>query len=158
MIIIILIIIIILLLLRSCSTEAKSGGNKNNYATSGEIVPGEIEFMSQEEIQQKVNETVVKGMFQVFMNTKITVDKDGVMDLKIQNNKNNHYDCFVTIYKGNDQIYKSDVIKPGYKLETDTLTYELEAGTHDCLAYFCVLNEAGEEINQIGLEIKVINE
>ena len=147
-IIAVLIIIIILLLLRSCGKE-----ETNLYVGSGEIVQGEINVMSQAELQQKVDETVAKGMFQVFMNTKITVDNNNVMNLKIQNNKSNHYDCYVAIYKGEDMIYKSSVISPSYKLESDTLQYDLENGTHECIAYFCVLNNDGNEINRVGLEI-----
>ena len=155
-VIVVLIAIIILLLLRSCDMSILGGHFRNpTYGTSGEIVQGEIEYMTSEEIQQKVNETVAKGMFQVFMNTKITVNENNEMDLKIQNNKNNHYDCYVVIMQGNSQIYKSGVISPGYKLESDILQIDLDDGTYDCVAYFCVLNNEGSETNRVGLEIKL---
>ena len=51
------------------------------------------------------------------------------------------------------EIYHSDVISPGYKLETDQLSKKLDSGTYPCTAYFCVLNEDGSEYNRIGLEI-----
>jgi len=136
--------------------DESSTQQTQQFASSGEIVPGEIDVMTQEELQQKVNETVAKGMFQVFMNTRIKVADDGLMNIMIQNNKSNHYDCYVVICKGDEEIYKSGVLAPSYKLEADYLTYDLEDGEHDCVGYFCVLNENGEEINRVGLEITLV--
>lgn len=150
--ILILLVIIIILLLSRCSVEKQP--DTPQFASSGEIVAGEIDMMTDEEIQAKVNETVEKGMFQVFMNTDITVEKDGNMDVLIQNNKNNHYDCYVIIYdEDGNQLYKSSTIAPGYKLEADKLQGDLKDGKYNCVAQFCVLNDEGQEINRIGVEV-----
>lgn len=154
----ILAIIIILLLLKSCSGADNVERGDIQFSSSGEIVQGEIELMNQEVIQRKVNETVEKGMFQVFMNTKIKVDNQNEMNVKIQNSQNNNYDCYVIITMNEQTIYKSGVISPGYKLEYDTLPINLDAGTHDCVAYFCVLNDEGNEINRVGLNITLTKE
>lgn len=148
-VIVILVLIILALMLKSCGAEPQ----ELQFSPSGEIVQGEIELMDQETLQNKVNEVVEKGMFQVFMNTKIQVDSQNTMNVKIQNNQSNHYDCYVIITMDGKNIYQSAVLSPGYKLERDTLPINLGEGTHECVAYFCVLNEEGNEINRIGLEI-----
>lgn len=121
------------------------------------LLEGEIDLTDKEELQRRVNEAVEKSMFQIFINSDIKIDKNGVADIGIQNNKNNHYDCFVTIddHEGNE-IYKSPVMKPGFKVEADVLNCEFEEGkTYDCISHFYALDANGEIINCINGEIKI---
>lgn len=137
------IIIIILLLLRAC---CPSGG-------AAEF--GVIDLPDKATAVRMVNDAVERGMFQVFMNTDIAVDEEGYASLLIQNSEANHYSCYVLIEDDGKEIYRSEVIHPGYKIEWDKLETEIGPGVHHCDAYFCILDESGKEFNRVGLKIKI---
>lgn len=137
------IVIIILLLLRSCGI-------------SKEVVEyGVIDLPDKTTAMQMVNDAVERGMFQVFMNTEVSLDKDGYASLLIQNSEANHYPCYVLIEHDGKIIYQSEIIQPGYKIERDKLMADIGPGVHDCNAYFCVLDELGAELNRIGVNVTI---
>lgn len=127
---------------------------------SGNVTFGIIDVVSDEsdlsEQQALADSMTDESMFQIFINTDITVDSDGVADLLVQNSIKNCYACYIELVDdGGNSIYKSDVIAPGYKLERDAVQ-NLDAGRHDCVAYFHVLDASGQEFNKIGVNV-VIN-
>lgn len=149
----ILLLIILILLLFKCSSDIDNTLPINDSP----IKQGTINLPTKEEAQELVDKAVEQGMFQVFMNTGITVNSNNEANLLIQNSENNHYPAYVEIYNGDDLLYKSDTIKPGYKLEVDKLQKELDAGKYECNAYFHVLDN-DSEINQIGLSVTITKE
>lgn len=151
--ILVFLIILLLLLLFRCSYDYQQPIPDNR------IEQGTIDLPSKDEAQQLVNETVEQGMFQVFMNTDISVTSENEANLLIQNSESNHYSAYVEIYKDNELLYKSDTIQPGYKLEYDKLQKDLDAGAYDCTAYFHVVDtQDNSEINKIGLSVKLTKE
>lgn len=148
---IVILLLLILLTLFKCSyspDEVKNSG----------IEQGVIDLPNKEDTQALVNQAVEQGMFQVFMNTDIQISNSNEANLLIQNSEKNHYATYIVIYKDDEVIYKSDVIKPGYKLEKDKIEYDLEPGVHDCTAYFVVIDDNGEEINKVGLQVHIAKE
>lgn len=143
---IIILLVIILLLFTQC--------NHGN----GEVQQGIID-LPESITQRLVDEAVDTSMFQVFINTKINVDEHGNANVMIQNTEKNHYPCFVEIVNHNEeQIYKSDIIKLGYKIEQAKLNTDKSKspGDYNCTAYFNVLDQSERKtINKIGINIVV---
>ena len=96
-----------------------------------------------------------ESMFQVFINSEMVVTSNNQVDFRIQNTENNFHPCYVEIMENQKTLYKSDIINPGYKLESDELDENLEPGVHNCVAYFHVLNDDGNEINKIGVDVTI---
>lgn len=142
-----IVIIIILLLLTQC-------GRRNG------IQQGIIDLPTNNSgyTQRMVDEAVARGMFQVFINTSIQVSNEGTANVLIQNSGNNHYPCFVEIKYEDKVVYKSDIIKPGYKLETASGVARLPRGDYACTAYFNILDHRGSVVNKIGVDVKLTYE
>lgn len=154
--VIIAIIIILLLLLFKCSTDYYKPNELE--IPDDNIVEGIIEIPDDQrsmEIQSEVDEIVKQGMFQVFMNTTITINEEGFANLLIQNSENNHYPVYVDISCGDKTIYKSGIIQTGYKLEQDKIVEDLEPGVYECKATFHILDSSDttKEINTVGLSV-----
>lgn len=131
----------------------------SNY---NEISKGSIEIVephSNRDLQEEVNKALNDGMFNIFMNTVPTFENGKSKgNLLIQNIESNNVPVIVEIYEkdGNELIYKSEKLLPGYKIEEAQLSKELEKGTYDCIAYFNILDETNDEItNKIGLNLKI---
>lgn len=150
-------ILLLLLLLRAC------GGNRHNVldgvtfgvidmgAGDGSQTPGQSV-----DLQAMVDGIVAENQFMVFINTRIESDPDGRFAPLIQNSQANHHACWVEIVDGEETIYKSDVIRPGYKIEYDILKEPLARGKHDCQALFHVLkgdSKDSGEINVVGVNV-----
>lgn len=113
---------------------------------------------TQAEMMQMLNEQVEKGMFHVFMNTEITVNRDGQANLYIQNIPNNHDACIVEIrdQQSNTLYYQSQTIRPGYKVESDQLAVSLPKGKYPCLATFRITDlHTNQPKNQIVLKVNL---
>lgn len=150
------IILLVLLVLLIVITFFQCSHNLSSKKGTG-ITEGIIDIGNSDIAQELVNQRVEAGMFQVFMNNNIKVDKEGNADVLIQNSKSNHYDCYVELHNNSgEMVYKSDIIQPGYKLEQDKI--EIQSGEYDCNAYFKVLDTNGNEINKVGLLVKIIKE
>jgi len=150
---IVAIIILILLLLSMCHS-------KGRQEQSGGVTFGVIDLedgQSNIDPQELANTIVDENQFQVFINTEMVVNDKQQADLLIQNSEANHYDCYVQLVENESgkTLYKSDILQPGFKIETDRLERKVPSGTHDCTAFFHVLDENGAEINQIGVEATI---
>lgn len=144
------ILLIMILLLSRCGSD---------LGQSNVIKQGVIDLPDKENAQQIVDNIVEEGMFQVFMNTNIVVNAENEANLLIQNSGSNHYPACVEIFYNEESIYKSDIIEPGYKLESDTLNKELEPGVYECNAYFNIVDpKTNMDTNKIGLEIILTKE
>ena len=56
-------------------------------------------------------------------------------------------------------IYLSDLVKPGYKIESDILSKEILRGRHDCKAVFHVLkgdNVTSEELGSVSVDLVLV--
>ena len=122
-------------------------------------VEGGWDNLSPEEIEQKLNEKVAEGMINISMNTAPYFE-DGTADgnLMIVNESINNYPQKVQIVRNDtgEQIYESNAIPVGSKIERATLDVTLPAGTYECTAYFHNLNpETGEIIGTAGAIINI---
>ena len=154
----ILILIGILLLLLLFLTMCGARGNKNS---SGGVSLGVIDMDAEEnagiDLQGMANAVVDESMFQVFINTEMVVPSNGQVDFRIQNTEANFYPCWVEVVEGDVVLYTSDIIPPGYKLESDELDMPVSAGLHNCVAYFHVMDEDGAEINKVAVDVTILS-
>lgn len=163
-VIIVICIIAILLLLNRCNGEsdpeptpsAPGGG-----VTIGTIKPGTTDT-GDKDIQTLLNEQVADGMFRVFIATHISVDTEGNMQPLIQNAGRNRYHCWVEIVDENDNsVYATDVIPPGYKVETDTMEPLASRGINKCRAVFHLLQGSTKdsgEVNRVEVAVDLVQE
>lgn len=140
---IILVLLLILLLFVKC----------NNRPQYMDIRWGTIELNGEKDLQSAVNNIVDDGMFQIFINTNISVDRNGLANLLIQNNIKNKYDTYVTISSNDLEVFKSDIIKPGYKLEKAVLN--IEPGVYDCVATFHTVDNNNKEVNSVNINVTI---
>lgn len=146
--ILIIILFILLFLMRcTCGSDMKKGTINMEQPKS------------RADLQKDVDESVLNGMFNVFMNTT-PVFEDGKSkgNLLIQNVETNKAPVIVEIYNkvDNKLIYKSDELPAGYKIEQGRLLMDLDKGIYDCVARFRVLDaETKETKNIIGLNVTI---
>lgn len=149
--ILVLLIIILLLLLSRCGCGCGS--------EDGRIVQGVIDIPESYDIQGEVDRAVEEGMFKIFINANIHIKPNGSANLLIQNDADNHYPVYVTISHNEEMLYKSDIIHPGYKLESDKINFDFGPGVYDCVAAFHVLDKnQSDEINSINCLVKLTKE
>ena len=122
-------------------------------------IEGGWDTLSPEEIAEKLNEKVAEGMINISMNTAPYFE-EGAADgnLMIVNESINNYPQKVQIVRNDtgEQIYESDAIAVGSKIERAALDVELPSGTYECTAYFHNLNpETGEIIGTAGAIINI---
>ena len=79
------------------------------------IVEGD-DKLSDEEIQQMLNDRASETGFALSVNSIVIVDKETMdAELLIENTASNNYSCQVDVVGQNNEIYyQSDVIDPGY--------------------------------------------
>ena len=108
------------------------------------ILPG----MSEEDIQDRLNQTVAEGMMNVSINPS-PMFKDGRSkgNLRIENIKANHYSYIITIYleKGNEMVYQSGLLAPGYYIEKAKLSKNLKKGNYPATALFEAYEKSPED-------------
>lgn len=109
---------------------------------------GVIQRMSDEEIQEALNNIVEEGMFRISIASDILMTEGGAAEIRIQNNPDNRYVMQVDLYRDDtsELIYSTDLIDPGYYIQTTPLDVELEAGEYACTAIFTALYPDTEEI------------
>ena len=122
-------------------------------------VEGGWDYLSPEEIAEKLNEKVAEGMINISMNTAPYFE-NGTADgnLVIVNESINNYPQKVQIIRNDtgEQIYESGAIAVGSKIERAKLDVALPAGTYECTAYFHNLDpETGEIIGTAGAIINI---
>ena len=122
-------------------------------------VEGGWDNLSPEEIAEKLNEKVAEGMINISMNTAPYFENGKAEgNVMIVNESINNYPQKVQIVRNDtgEQIYESNAIPVGSKIERATLDVTLPAGTYECTAYFHNLDpETGEIIGTAGAIITI---
>ena len=151
-------IIFIIVTLRSPMTKeearAKAGIVYDFSATEG----GWDNLCSPEEIEARLNEKVAEGMINISANTApIFEDGSSEGNLMLVNELNNLYPQKVEFIRNDtgEQVYQSNAIPVGSKIERAALDVELPAGTYECTAMFHNLDPVSGEI--IGTAGAIIN-
>ena len=122
-------------------------------------IEGGWDNLSPEEIAEKLNEKVAEGMINISMNTAPYFE-DGKAEgnVMIVNESINNYPQKVQIVRNDtgEQIYQSNAIPVGSKIERAKLDVALPAGTYECTAYFHNLDpDTGEIIGTAGAIINI---
>ena len=121
-------------------------------------IEGGWDNLSPEEIAEKLNEKVAEGMINISMNTAPYFE-DGTSEgnVMIVNESINNYPQKVQIVRNDtgEQIYQSNAIPVGLKIERAKLDVALPAGTYECTAYFHNLDPVSGDI--IGTAGAIIN-
>ena len=121
-------------------------------------VEGGWDNLSPEEIAEKLNEKVAEGMINISMNTAPYFE-DGKAEgnVMIVNESINNYPQQVEFIRNDtgEQVYQSNAIPVGSKIERAALDVELPAGTYECTAMFHNLDPVSGEV--IGTAGAIIN-
>ena len=122
-------------------------------------VEGGWETLSQEEIEQRLNDKVQAGMINISCNTA-PYFKDGKSEgnVMLVNELNNLYPQKVEFYRNDtgEKIYESKAIAVGSKIERAKLDVELPAGEYECTAYFSNLDpDSGATLGVAGAIIHI---
>ena len=122
-------------------------------------VEGGWDNLSPEEIAERLNQKVEEGMINISMNTAPYFE-DGTSEgnVMIVNESINNYPQKVQIVRNDtgEQIYESNAIPVGSKIERAKLDVALPAGTYECTAYFHNLDpESGAIIGTAGAIINI---
>ena len=122
---------------------------KTSIVYDSSAVEGGWDNLSPEEIAEKLNEKVAEGMINISMNTAPYFE-NGAADgnLMIVNESINNYPQKVQIVRNDtgEQIYESNAIPVGSKIERAKLDVELPAGSYECTAMFHNLDPVSGEI------------
>ncbi len=132
---------------------------KTGIVYDDSAVEGGWDNLSPEEIAEKLNEKVAEGMINISMNTAPYFE-DGKAEgnVMIVNESINNYPQQVEFIRNDtgEQIYQSNAIPVGSKIERVKLDVVLPTGTYECTAYFHNLDpESGEIIGTAGAIITI---
>ena len=132
---------------------------KTGIVYDDSAVEGGWDNLSPEEIEARLNEKVAEGMINISANTApIFEDGSSEGNLMLVNESINNYPQKVQIVRNDtgEQIYESDAIAVGNKIERAKLDVVLPAGTYECTAYFHNLDpESGAIIGTAGAIITI---
>ena len=122
-------------------------------------VEGGWDNLSPEEIAERLNQKVEEGMINISMNTAPYFE-DGKAEgnVMIVNESINNYPQQVEFIRNDtgEQIYQSNAIPVGSKIERAALDVELPAGSYECTAMFHNLDPvSGEIIGTAGAIISI---
>ena len=122
-------------------------------------VEGGWDNLSPEEIAERLNQKVEEGMINISMNTAPYFE-DGKAEgnVMIVNESINNYPQQVEFIRNDtgEQVYQSNAIPVGSKIERAALDVELPAGTYECTAMFHNLDpESGAIIGTAGAIITI---
>ena len=139
--------------------DAALASSKSGIVYDSSAVEGGWDNLSPEEIAEKLNEKVAEGMINISANTA-PIFEDGASEgnLMLVNESINNYPQKVQIVRNDtgEQIYESNAIPVGSKIERATLDVTLPAGTYECTAYFHNLDpESGAIIGTAGAVITI---
>ncbi len=139
--------------------DAALADSKSGIIYDSSAVEGGWDNISPEEIAEKLNEKVAEGMINISANTApIFEDGSSEGNLMLVNESINNYPQKVQIVRNDtgEQIYESNAIPVGSKIERATLDVTLPAGTYECTAYFHNLDpESGAIIGTAGAVITI---
>lgn len=119
------------------------------------IIPG----MTDEEVQERLNQYMDKSKFNISINS-VPYFPDGSSEgnLRLENVPNNHYAFTVEIVRedNGEQIYKSGLIDPGYYVETAKLDTDLPKGEYPCVATFTAYDpQTKKKMGTVGAQIVI---
>ena len=139
--------------------DAALADSKSGIVYDSSAVEGGWDNLSPEEIEARLNEKVAEGMINISANTApIFEDGSSEGNLMLVNESINNYPQKVQIVRNDtgEQIYESNAIPVGSKIERATLDVTLPAGTYECTAYFHNLDpETGDIIGTAGAIITI---
>ena len=139
--------------------DAALADSKSGIIYDSSAVEGGWDNLSPEEIEARLNEKVAEGMINISANTApIFEDGSSEGNLMLVNESINNYPQKVQIVRNDtgEQIYESDAIAVGNKIERAKLDVVLPAGTYECTAYFHNLDpESGAIIGTAGAIITI---
>lgn len=99
------------------------------------ILPG----MTEEEIQDRLNQVVADGMMNISINpTPVFKNGNAKGNLRIENIKANHYSyvVIITLDDSGEEVYRSGLLSPGYYIEEAKLSKSLKKGSYQATARF----------------------
>lgn len=141
------------LLIRPKMDKSIKGGQRE-----ADALQGSISQMTEEEIQQALNDIVDEGMFRISIASDIIAIEKGKAELRIENNIQNRYIMQVSIYlnENGKEIYSTDLIDPGYYIQSAELDRHLEPGEYEATAVFTALYPDTEEVvGTVGANVKI---
>ena len=155
----ILVVIAVIVTFAVKKDEPKEPAAQSGIVYDDSAIEGGWETLSQEEIEQRLNDKVQAGMINISCNTAPYFE-DGKAEgnVMIVNESINNYPQQVEFIRNDtgEHIYQSKAIPVGSKIERAALDVELPAGTYECTAYFHNLNpETGEIIGTAGAIITI---
>ena len=122
-------------------------------------VEGGWDNLSPEEIAERLNQKVEEGMINISMNTAPYFENGKAEgNVMIVNEAINNYPQQVEFIRNDtgEQIYQSNAIPVGSKIERAALDVELPAGTYECTAMFHNLDpDTGDIIGTAGAIITI---
>lgn len=111
---------------------------------------------SSEEIQAELDVAGLDAGVELYMNSNIMLlHSKAPANLLIQNSEKNKNNQQVFVYLGSELLYKSDIIPPGYKIESAKLLSELDSGEYDCRVEFHVLDPDNNDKAVINTSVKI---
>lgn len=135
---------------------------KSKQVTGGQreaaALQGSLNIMTEEEIQEALNNTVEEGMFRISIASNIIAIEDGMAEIRIENNLQNRYIMQVTLYldETGEEIYKTGLIDPGYYIQSAKFDKHLDPGEYAATAVFTALYPDTENIvGTIGANVKI---
>lgn len=134
--------------------QQKAVGGKREAAA----LQGSLNVMTDEEIQEALNNIVEEGMFRISIASNIIAIEDGLADVRIENNLQNRYVMQVTIAldETGEEIYRTGLIDPGYYIQQAEFSKHLDPGEYDATAVFTALYPDTEEIvGTVGANVKI---
>ena len=139
--------------------DPKEPAAQSGIVYDDSAIEGGWETLSQEEIEQRLNDKVQAGMINISCNTA-PYFKDGKSEgnVMLVNELNNLYPQKVEFYRNDtgEKIYESKAIAVGSKIEHAALDVELPAGEYECTAYFSNLDpDSGATLGVAGAIITI---
>lgn len=124
--------------------QAHSQPKYERYTFDTNAMLGRIQNMTEEEIQQELNRVVEEGMFNISIASAIVfeaADAPGVA--RIENVEANRYHMQVDIHLDatGELVYASDLIRPGYYVDSIQLSKKLAPGEYPATATFSAITQ-----------------
>lgn len=161
----VIIVILILLLLHDCGCGGRDdGGDPAPTDVSLERDPkaifGELENMTEEEIQEALNRVVENSMFEVSINPRMVMEHSkSKCDLRILNVPSNYYlmTVKITLDSTGETIYETGAIEPNHYIDIDYLDIEMPVGTNAATAHFTAYDpQTNEEQGGVSVKVSII--
>ena len=141
------------LVLKPNADKEVKGGQREAAA-----LEGSIQRMSEEEIQEALNNIVEEGMFRISIASDILMVEGGAAEVRIENNPENRYVMQVTLYRDDtgEAIYATKLIDPGYYIQATPLDVDLEPGEYAVTAVFTALYPDSQDVvGTVGANVKL---